>query len=168
MSEKILLRLIALSFGVIVLGLVLSFYSYDDFTTSSMIDTGSFLAQLFGFTYLFKESTIKGTVYWKAISGLLSVLCIGILFKIMHWAFQEVLLAISLFGIPIVYFFRFFKKDKKNIVDILKVFWVFAFGIITFLTIFHVVSKDFRIIHILLFWILFAVAGFREHRESKR
>lgn len=170
MNKKQLFNLIIVSFIVLILGFILSLFpsSYDKSVTSSMIEIGGALSQLFGILYIFKESNIKGTIYWKIISVLLSVLCIGILFKIMHWASQEILLMISLLGIPIVYFFRFLKKENKDIVDVFKVIWVFSVGTSTFLILLHIIPKDYRIINSLLFWTLFTVYGIQEYKEERK
>lgn len=82
-----------------------------------------------------------------------SILLIGLLFKIMHWPFANALLLITISAILIFYSIRFILKTKKEILDYVKWFLVVSWSINFFANGLHLfyLPKILSFIPLLLF-----------------
>lgn len=87
----------------------------------------------------------------------IAVLILGFLFKIMHWPYGNLIITVSFILISILYFFRFFNKSKKILLDYAKLLLVFSFSIRGIIITLHLPFKDvFNIIALIaaLAWLL--------------
>jgi hypothetical protein len=120
-----------------------------------------------GLIFVLKEGTFINTKYFKYSSFFISTYIIGIFLKITHWGFGNELLAISSIFILLLYVKHFTKKLVKQKIDYLKLLWVFTTLLIIINTIFHLYSRDLKIIPmIIMFFIL--LEYFRNERSSSK
>jgi uncharacterized membrane protein len=83
-------------------------------------------------------STLK---YKAPLSISISVLIIGILFKIMHWPFSDSMLLISITAISFFYILRFFSKINLKFLDYVKLILVLSFSARFIFYVFHLPGK---------------------------
>ena len=88
------------------------------------VTIGLWLSELVGFFMLFLNGTFIKTKYFRVVKGLISILFIGVIFKIMHYGYSEYLIIGGFVGIILAYFFSFLKKPIKKRLDYFKLGWV--------------------------------------------
>ena len=84
----------------------------------------------------------------------------GALLKIMHWPNANTFLIIGFLGMGSLYSFHFLQKDKKGLLDLLKLIWVFVEILGRFFVINHMNYKKevaVMVSSLLLFFILMLV-----------
>ena len=69
-----------------------------------------------------------------------SILIVGVLFKIMHWPFTQVIMTIGFGMIVLLYPIRFYLKQPKRVIDYVKLVLAICLPINTYLNLFHLQS----------------------------
>ncbi|WP_375562066.1 hypothetical protein ACE193_05830 [Bernardetia sp. OM2101] len=167
MKDKIIYIFIVASFIVGLIGAGLTFTEKLSEQGEYLIQGGFILTQWWGIYLIFKNGTTKDTFYWQIIKALLILLVVGVNFKIMHWPFAGIMLMISLLGISFTYLVRFVTKNDFSVLSILKFLWLFSAGIISFLALNKMISKDYYSISFGFFWVLFTFYLLQEYKARK-
>ena len=97
----------------------------------------------------------------------LVTLFIGMLLKIMHWPYGNLIITTSYIFIIAFYFLRFSNKVEKKILDFIKLILVSSFCIHAILRLYHLLYQEiFRIIAFIsfLFWI--TLEGFSYFKQG--
>ncbi|WP_025665641.1 GldL-related protein [Aquimarina megaterium] len=137
---------------LIILGVLITLIGWflSSFTTIENSDflfrIGLWLIEVPGMFLLLSNGTFLKTRYSRIAMGLTALMIIGVLFKIMHWSFQNILLLIGCIGIVFSYLLHFVQKPIKKRLDYLKLAWVIVkyIGAILFLS--HVIGKEYQIL----------------------
>ena len=92
--------------------------------------------------------------YKNPIRAAIASLLIGMVMRILHWPFSKGIIFISFAAILILYALRFFKKEEKKSVDLIKMalvlFWT-TNGLLTILDFTHTLFfKLAQLLHLLL------------------
>lgn len=82
----------------------------------------------------------------------ISILIIGSLFKIMHWPHANLIMVSAFSLIFIIYPLRFWKKNKKLLIDYIKLFGVCIWAIRGVFSTFHLNYSDILTLLTLLFF----------------
>ena len=85
-----------------------------------------------------------GTWYFRLGLLLGSLLLVGALFKLLHWAGADVLLLVSLGGLALTYAMRFARKQAKSQFDVLKLVLVLGSCGSTLLLLLHLAPREVR------------------------
>lgn len=123
------------------------------------------IASLIIVNVLLQAGTLKGTVYYRIIMGLISIAILGTLFKIQHWELSLPILAIGLLGIPVTYAIRFIHKKQKNLLSWLKFTWVLLYFVLNFIAIMGVLPYYFNRFSMLILIAAFFVFWFGKDEE---
>jgi hypothetical protein len=153
MNNKTSVILIIVCLTISIIGYVLSSFGFEETIGDIIFNLGLSVGQLFGLIMLVRNGTLMKTIYFRFISGFISIAIIGAMFKIMHWKFADVFLLIGLMGIASSYLVRFVLKKQKGHLDLLKVFWVISSYVGGGLIIFHLIPANLIDIAHGLLWI---------------
>lgn len=106
---------------------------------------------IFWYWVIFKQATIRKTVYFRIMLVFLAVLLLGVLLKLEHLPGASLLITVAVTGIIITYVIRTVKKKKRGLLDWLKLSWLTT-AALTYLGIAeHFIPKEYGIISNLLF-----------------
>lgn len=145
--------LIGLCLLVVSVGLALSFSQSTEALGESLVNTGLTVGSLTGVAMLIHAGTFRRTVYWRAVLLLVSAFLVGTMFKIMHWAFANLLLGSSLGLVALIYGAWFFQKRRKSLLDVLKMLAVSVACGSRLNTLLHLTPYDFSLLSTLLVWL---------------
>lgn len=120
-----------------------------------------------GAIFLIREGTFIKTKYFKYSSFFISLCLIGILLKITHWGFGNELITISSILILTFYTKHFSEKPLKYRIDYLKLSWGIMAILIYISTIYHLFSRELRIIPPLIMFFI-VLEYFRTEKELKK
>jgi hypothetical protein len=155
-KELILIKIVYACLGLTLLGLALTYFTpYSDIGSQFYMVTLT-MGQLIAIFILLKNGSLIKSKYWGWMKAFIGLHLIGIVFKILHWGFADLIHLISLILIGITYTLHFIGKDKKHPLDVLKVAWVLVATIGGLLL--HLLSRNlstYPIEHV-LFWLAFA------------
>lgn len=122
-------------------------------TIDNWIQLGLQISETAGFFMLLVNGTFIKTKFFRYSKGVIAIVILGILFRIMHWPYGQILFSVGFLGIPVCYVLSFIQKSIKKRLDILKLLWVvLAFGGGTFSTL-HWINDEYRILSTVLIWI---------------
>ena len=96
----------------------------------------------------------------------LSILIIGLLFKIMHWPYSDYIMCSSFIIILILYPIRFWKKRKKAIIDWVKLVFVLLWTINGIIVVEHLPFKYISSTLTLFFFIVWLIIEFTSNRKK--
>ena len=113
-------------------------------------------AQFFAAVLILRFGTITKSVLWRFVKFLFGVACIGVMFKILHWAGADIILPVSMLAIALLYLIHFVKKPKKNHLDILKLLWIVSAFTIKPMILAHWLDRQYSLIPLLFFLLAFA------------
>ena len=134
---------------LIILGVLMSLtglFLYNFTTVSNsdfMLSIGLWLIEIPGMFLLLYNGTFLRTRYSRIAIGLTAVMIMGVLFRIMHWSFQNILLFIGCVGIVFSYVLHFVQKPIKKRLDYLKLTWVFIKYIGGLFAINHIITEAY-------------------------
>ena len=166
MSRKALLLITTLMLLVSLVATILEFL-VEESNVITYIAEGSYaISCLSGGYLLFVYSTIRQTVYWRFMQIAISVLIIGVLFKILHLTGADELLQLSNGAIAVIYLIRFFAKPSKGHLDVLKALSVVSLCVFPILTILHVLPAEYIVIGKIFFWLTLIDFAYLEWRKS--
>lgn len=137
--------------------LLFSFSSdYELIETGNILETYSLnIAYLLGWFMMLSKGTFIRTKYFRITQGLISIIIVGALLKIMHWSsYANHIIVFGLLGILISYSISFYRKPIKKRLDYLKLTWVILLLSSTILIFLRVLSRDYRLVADIVFWIL--------------
>ncbi len=98
----------------------------------------------------------------------IAVLIIGILFKIMHWPYGNIIITVAFSSISILYIFRFLNKTNKKWLDYAKLLLVVSFSIRGIFVILHLPFKDvLNIVALIAVIGWLALGGYKDYYGSK-
>lgn len=141
MKNKTILILIAIGLLIVLFGIInLMFTSFQ--SGEVLFSSGFSLINFLGLILIFKNSTIRNTIYFNFILGFIAVIIVGAMFKILHWPGSAIMLSIGLFGITIVYSLRFIAKPKKVPLDVMKLLWMITSNITALCVFLHWLPKQ--------------------------
>lgn len=121
-------------------------YFTININSNNYINLGLWVSELAGFFMLLGNGTFVKTKYFKYLKGILAFIIVGVLFKIQHLMFANVLVIIGFIGALSIYSFSFFKKPIKNRLDILKLVWCISVCFISVLRFKHTISSDYQLL----------------------
>ncbi|WP_299897125.1 hypothetical protein [uncultured Aquimarina sp.] len=122
-SNQTLIVLSILGFLMTLIGLMLS--SYTSIENGDFLFTvGLWLIEIPGLFLLLRNGTFIKTRYSRISLGLVALILVGMIFKIMHWSFQNLFTVIGCLGIIFSYLMHFVQKPIKKRLDYLKLIWV--------------------------------------------
>ncbi len=111
--------------------------------------------ELFGVCFLLYMGTFVKTKYFRFAKGMFFFVLIGMVFKITHWGYSDILMTIGLIGVLVFYAMSFIQKPFKNRLDYLKMTWVIVAILYKLLLFFHLISRDYNIIsQVIMFFAL--------------
>ena len=134
MKNKLLLILIFCSFISVLIGVVSELILND---TSLFLSIGYPLFIISGTFLLVKNGEYLRTKEYRLSKIGISILIIGVMFKIMHWHFSLLLIAIGLLLILFFYILYVLKKSILEITDWIKILYLFTLFLSRFLIISH-------------------------------
>ncbi|MFY7665772.1 hypothetical protein [Flavobacterium sp.] len=102
---------------------------------------------------LLYNGTIFKTAYFLVIIFWFCIAVIGVVFKFMHWPAANLLVLVSVLGILLTYTVRFFKKQEKQRLDVLKLLWVITFLLGALGVILKWFPREFMHVSTLVFWL---------------
>lgn len=141
-----------------LVGRLLSSFSsdYELIETGDILETYSLnIAYLLGWIMMLSKGTFIRTKYFRIAQGLISIIIVGALLKIMHWSsYANHIIVFGLLGILISYSISFYRKPIKKRLDYLKLTWVILLLSSTILIFLRVLSRDYRLVSDIVFWIL--------------
>jgi hypothetical protein len=164
--NKFLFVLIVLLF---LLGIVDRFFWLTAGVTNvSSLGDGLKLAEILGMIMMLGNGTFRDTRVYKITVVFIFSYILGVVFKIMHLTGADELLLLSGLAIMILYFVHFIRKEKKKLLDFLKLISLWIFVSITPLSVWRLISIDLKeilsISGLVVFWItfvLFIVDGYK-------
>lgn len=147
--------LILIGIGLLIAfgGFLMSNFS-DNPEAESWISIGLWLSELIGFFMLFLNGTFIKTKYFRIVKGFISILFVGVIFKIMHYGYSDYLLIGGFVGIILTYLFSFLKKPIKKRLDYFKLAWVitaYSYNILSYL---HYIGEEYKILSSALMWLM--------------
>lgn len=145
MSNRNYISLLVFLFSFSVLAFVISVFTVHA-VWKHLADGFLFLTNVFSFFFLLKNSSFRRTVYYVIAVLLLSITCIGILFKIMHWPGVAILLTVGLCGLSILYTLRFFLKQNKTRQDFLRALLIASSALLYWSALMHILTPRLLII----------------------
>lgn len=164
-KNKTALILIGIMIIAMIVGWIMSILLPENYLANIILNFGLIVGQLLGLIMLVHNGTISTTIYWKIIKFCIGVAMIGAMFKIQHWVGANIILTTSFICIAITYSVRFFRKTKKEHLDILKFLWIVTAYICSALILQHLIPSEIMTIAFLLFWltiIVFTIQGFKD------
>ena len=113
------------------------------------------------------DSKLMKTIYGKLLAIEFAIFFIGILWKIQHWPGASLILLVSGLAMMITYMARFINKKETQLLDWLKISWVFSFVVshIIFLR-FFVLEMYSTIISSCLFFVMFGYFIYLKYKEK--
>jgi hypothetical protein len=138
---------------LIALGGFLTSSMTDNYDAESWTYIGFWVSEIFGFCMLLLNGTFIKTKYFRILKGVIAIIIIGVVFKIMHWKYDRLIIIMGIMGIMITYLFSFLNKPIKKRLDFLKLAWVivaYTNGILTYL---HIVGEEYQILSSALIWL---------------
>ena len=155
-------RWICLIIGL--LGELLFYFNITRF--GDITQTITAIGRLGGLTLLLKQGTlIKGKLFFQLILSFSGLAVIGVIVKIMHCPFANIILLTGMVFIPIIYFIHFLKKQPKCYLDILKFAWVtILYTSVIFLIQHFPFGHELQAIEGLLFLIMFSAFAYKQYR----
>jgi len=139
----------------VLLGIADTFYPFDNI----ILSRGWLLAKIAATWMMLTHGTFVNRRYFYLAYGIGLAIGLGILFKILHYAGADQILAISLPAMVVLYFVHFLSKKQKQALDILKVLTVSFHFIIALLLIRHWMDGHTWVSYLpeCSFWLTFAV-----------
>ncbi len=118
------------------------------------------------FKYLYKKYSINKLMLFIS----LSLIGIGLNFKIFHvlYEYNEIIITIGVISLIITYYFRFSKKQNKSFEDFNKLILLFFWSISAVFTVNHLPYKEiFQVLTGLSFLVWIILSFIRDMRERK-
>ncbi len=122
---------------------------------------------------MIRAGTLLKSRQWRIIKGLCGIMITGALFKILHIAGADLMLYTPIPLVAGAYLWRFFEKENKSRLDVLKCLWVISFivtpiieGIILPKWGYYLNYRGLNLITISLFWITF-IDFYLNHHQAK-
>lgn len=137
---------------LIILGILMSLTGLflSAFTTvldsDFLLTIGLWLTEVAGMFLLLSNGTFLKTKYSRIVMGLFAVMLIGGAIMVMHWPYGNSLLVVGCIGIVISYLVHFLKKPIRKRLDYLKLAWVAVLYIGAVLRLYHIISRDYRML----------------------
>ena len=125
MNNKILITIIYLAvilMGVGVVGLII-----ENKFLSSIMDVGNGFFVLTGGYFLLKNGKFLYTREFKITNVGIAVVIVGAMFKIMHWPYSKIIIAIGYLLIIMCYLIYIIRLSKYNWLSILKLLFIIFF-----------------------------------------
>ncbi|WMJ73622.1 hypothetical protein RCC89_10675 [Cytophagaceae bacterium ABcell3] len=117
---------------------------------------------------LYYGSLRSRTVFYSLMIVSAGIFVLGNLLEIMHWPGADVFITTGLAGLPLVYSVHYLSKEVKQLLDHLKVLWVWLFVVPVFLRVFHVSYPTFMLFAEWgVFLLLFSLFAFKMLMYSK-
>jgi hypothetical protein len=113
---------------------------------------GSILYKFLGLLLLALNSDILKTIYFKLILLAMAIVILGEVFYLLHWPGSYALIISGAAGVITTYGIRFYLKQGKKRLDILKFLWVLTTYIAVCLIILNIIPKEVGYCCELLFW----------------
>lgn len=125
MNNKILIVIIGLSLASVIIGALGELFLG---TESSLIIDYGFAFFIFMGTYLLvKNGEFIKTKESRLTRLSISIIIVGVLFKIMHWPMSGPILAVGFLSILIFYLIYIIRKGKRNLVVWIKLIFLTTF-----------------------------------------
>lgn len=156
MKNSIFLVLIGISLLFALVGFILKVLGLTEQSADIYIDAGLSFANLIGLIMLLYNGTIFKTAYFLVIIFWFCIAVIGVVFKFMHWPAANLLVLVSVLGILLTYTVRFFKKQEKQRLDVLKLLWVITFLLGALGVILKWLPKEITYVSTVVFWFTLA------------
>jgi hypothetical protein len=152
-TNKLTIFLTAASLLTAAIGLIFRVIDIGGEASDEVIEIAFGTGGILGLYLLISNGTIMNTIYWRLILRFLVVTLVGVVFKIMHYAYADLILTVGLSSMALTYLVRFIKKDKKARLDFFKLLWVVSASISCILIILHYIPRDYAILSTIIFWI---------------
>ena len=110
------------------------------------------------------------TKYFRILKAVIAIIIIGVLFKIMHWKFSNLILPLGFIGVIITYLLSFLNKPLKNRLDFFKLTWVIFRYTTGILVLSHLIPRDYQIFGSLIMWIMifdYSISEFKKRTLFK-
>lgn len=156
MKNKVILTLLGISLLVALVGIVLKLLGTAEQTAQIYIDAGLSFANFIGLILLLYNGTIFKTIYFIIILFFLCIAIVGVVFKIMHWPWANILVLASILGMLVTYAIRFFKKQEKRRFDVLKLLWITTLLVGTLCVILKWLPKEITYVSNFILWLTIA------------
>ncbi len=150
-STSSLLLLIGCSFALALCGATVIQFKPGQLIGEPLLSVGLLGAQFLSAVLILRFSTITKTVFWRIIKFLFGIACLGVMFKILHFAGANIILPGALLAIAVVYLIWFVKKPKRRHLDILKLLWVLSALTIMSLILIRFIDRQYSFISLLFF-----------------
>ena len=157
--------IIIIGIVVALIGFVVSKLTYSP-DAEFWTQVGLAISEFTGFLMLIRNGTFIKTKYFRIFKGVFAIIIIGVLFKIMHWQYSDVIIIIGFVLAILVYFFSFLNKPIKKRLDYLKLFWVviaYTGAVLKFL---HMINLDYQIMSSAIMWL--AIIDYMKTEREKR
>lgn len=99
-----------------------------------------YAADIMAVNYLYRFGRFAYTRWRNVLFMLLALGFAGILFRLQHWPYANVILSLPNLGIPVIYTIWFFGKKNQTTNDFLKLLWVILNFTNTWLEQMHIFS----------------------------
>lgn len=97
----------------------------------------------------------------------ISILIIGMLFKIQRWLYVDFVIVLTYFAIAILYFVRFWKKEQVSLIDYAKLILVTSWAFNGVLAILHL-NRYFLGDTVQIFFAIFIIMTISSHSNDKK
>lgn len=142
---------------------------FDNAVLLRVLTVGQQIISLGWIIAMIRESGFNRTLYFRILLGIIPVLLFGMLAKLQHWPIANPVLLLAYAGVLVVYSIRFFKKKRKEILDMLKWAWVISALAVGILLMSHYVSKDHAMIPAIVFLnLIFVFSLEQDKKRSER
>lgn len=145
---------------LIGVGLLISLYEvvstkiyYGEVYCEKWCQLGLIISELVGMFMLLANGTFIKTRYFRIIRAAISIIIIGVLFKIMHWEYSSVIFAVGYLAIIGIYSKSFYEKSPKIRLDYLKLAWLVMACLSVFVIVEHLADHGYRILQSILLWL---------------
>ena len=81
------------------------------------------------FIILFNQSTFKSTPWFNASKIGVVLTLVGIIMKVLHWPYSDLVVTVGILGAVITYIAAFMSKKTRRVNDFLKATWVTITGL---------------------------------------
>lgn len=153
MKTNNLLYLIIIGIGLLIaLGSFL-FNQFTDNNTDEWIYRGLLISEIVGFFMLLSNGTFIKTKYFRILKAAIAIVIIGVLFRIMHWEYNRLIITIGFVAIILTYSLSFFNKPIKKRLDYTKLAWVVIAYTNTLLNYLHIIGDEYQILSSSLMWL---------------
>ncbi len=153
MTDRFLLLVIGAALFITAVGLALGETLLAYPAAYQLCSWGPQAAEWSGLALLLRNGTLITTPYFRLVLLFVSLILVGVLFKIEHWAGADLLLISGLAGEAVAYTSWFYSKKAKKRLDILKLLWVLTAIGCTVAVYLHWVPKDIALVPHAVLWL---------------